>query len=84
MKKQYKEIEFSFGNIESAIAELKQHDGLVCGNFNGKMLYSDIDTVDSAYKKITGRSKEMYDQLLSEQRLEREKNERNIKMLYLD
>jgi len=55
--KNYKEIEFGFGNIESAIKELKSHKELVFGVFNGEKLYSDIDDVDSAYKKITGKTK---------------------------
>ena len=53
----YKEIEFGFGNIESAVKELKSHNELVCGSFNGQMLYSDIDDLDSAYVKITGKTK---------------------------
>lgn len=53
----YKEIQFGFGNIEDAVKELKSHKELVCGSFNGKILYSDIDTVDTAYKKITGKTK---------------------------
>lgn len=57
MEKNYKEIEFGFGDIESAVKELKSHNELVCGSFNGQMLYSDIDDVDSAYKKITGKTK---------------------------
>jgi len=57
MEKNYKEIEFGFGDIESAVKELKSHKELVCGSFNGKMLYSDIDDVDSAYVKITGQTK---------------------------
>lgn len=61
MKKKYKEIEFGFGNIESAVKELKSHNELVCGSFNGQMLYSDIDDVDSAYKKITGKTKAEFD-----------------------
>ncbi len=55
--KNYKEIEFGFGNIESAVKELKNQNELVCGSFNGTMLYSDIDDVDSAYVKITGKTK---------------------------
>lgn len=54
---QYKEIEFGFGNIESALEELKSYNELVCGSFNGQMLYSDTDTLDSAYLKITGKTK---------------------------
>jgi len=58
MKKNYRTIEFSAGqNIESAVKELKEYEDLVCGSFNGKVLYSDIDDVDSAYKKITGETK---------------------------
>lgn len=60
MEKNYKEIEFGFGNIESAVKELityKEKGELVYGEFNGQKLYSDIDDVDSAYKKITGKSK---------------------------
>lgn len=62
MKKSYKEIDFGFGNIESAVEELKSHKELVCGSFNGKMLYSDIDDLDSAYKKITGKTKAEFDE----------------------
>ena len=58
----YKEIEFGFGNIESAVKELKSHNELVCGSFNGQMLYSDIDDLDSAYVKITGKTKAEFDE----------------------
>lgn len=60
MKKKYRQIEFGFGDIESAVNKLKkawQKRELVCGVFNGTMLYSDIDDIDSAYKKITGKTK---------------------------
>ena len=60
-EQQYRKIEFGFGNIDSAIQELKSHKDLVCGSFNGTMLYSDIDDLDSAYKKITGRTKFEFD-----------------------
>lgn len=56
----YKEIEFYFGNIEDAVKELsvyKQKGEKVFITFNGQKLYSDIDTVDTAYKKITGKTK---------------------------
>ena len=62
MKKSYKEIQFGFGNIESAVKELKSHKELVCGSFNGIMLYSDIDGLDSAYMKITGKTKAEFDE----------------------
>jgi len=58
MEKNYREIEFMAGSgIESAVKELKSHSGLVYGSFNGQMLYSDIDDMDSAYVKITGKTK---------------------------
>jgi hypothetical protein len=61
--KKYKEIEFMAGtNIKSAVEELKNHKELVCGSFNGQMLYSDIDDIDSAYIKITGKTKGEHDE----------------------
>lgn len=54
----YRKIEPLLGSsIESVIEELKSHVGLVYCEFNGKILYSDIDDVDSAYKKVTGMTK---------------------------
>lgn len=60
--KKYKEIEFGFGGIESAVKELKSHNELVCGSFNGQILYSDIDDLYSAYVKITGKTKVEFDE----------------------
>ena len=61
MEKNYQEINFNIGDdIESAIKVLefwKSQDILVCGEFNGIMLYSDIDDIESAYEKIVGTSK---------------------------
>ena len=62
MKKNYRVIKFGFGDVESAMKELKSHEDLVCGSFNGKMLYSDIDDMDSAYKKVTGKTKFEFDE----------------------
>lgn len=63
MKKNYREIEFGVGqNIESAVKELKEHKDLVCGSFNGQMLYSDVDNMDSAFKKVTGKTKAEFDE----------------------
>ncbi len=42
--------------------ELKSHKDLVCGSFNGQMLYSDVDDIDTAYKKITGKTKAEFDE----------------------
>jgi len=58
----YRQIEFGFVNIESAVKELKSHKELVCGLFNGKMLYSDIDDLDSAYVKVTGKTKAEFEE----------------------
>lgn len=60
--KKYREIEFSLGSeIDSAIKELKSYKELVCGTFNGHKLYSDIDCVQTAYKKVTGSTKSEFD-----------------------
>lgn len=65
MGKNYRQIEFGAGEtIETSIKYLsgfKERGELVCGSFNGQMLYSDIDDVDSAYLKITGKSKADFD-----------------------
>ena len=70
MEKQYREIQLEFGgNIDSAMKllnEYKAKNELVFINFNGHELYSDIDDLDSAYVKVTGKTKEQFDE---EQRL---------------
>lgn len=66
MEKNYRKIEFGAGDrIERAVASLqkfKERGELVCGSFNGAMLYSDIDDIDSAYMKITGKTKAQSDE----------------------
>src|SRR6187399_3399844 len=66
MEKNYRKIEFSGGeNIESAIRYLsrfKESGELVYGEFNGTKLYSDVDDVDSAFKKIMGKTKAEFDE----------------------
>src|SRR5574344_2081843 len=62
MEKEYRKIEFRGGqSIETAVKELKSYEELVCGSFNDKMLYSDVDDVDSAYMKIIGKTKREHD-----------------------
>lgn len=62
-KKEYKEIKFMGGqDIESALAELKASGDLTYGMFNGVILYSDVDDINSAYKKITGLTKEQFEE----------------------
>ena len=76
MIKRYKEIQLEFGgNIVSAMKllnEYKAKNELVFINFNGHELYSDIDDLDSAYVKVTGKTKEQFDE---EQRLRHEEYE---------
>lgn len=61
----YKKIQFGAGDsIEKAMRDLarfKERGELVYGEFNGQKLYSDSDDVDSAYKKITGKTKPEFD-----------------------
>jgi hypothetical protein len=72
----YREIEFGFGNIEEAVKELKSHKDLVCGIFNGQVLYSDIDDIDSAYKKVTGKTKAEFDEAERKRQAEYEREKR--------
>lgn len=66
MEKKYKKIELECGeNIDSAIKllnEYKAKNELVFINFNGHKLYSDMDDLDSAYVKVTGKTKEQLDE----------------------
>ncbi|MFA5298523.1 MAG: hypothetical protein WC389_10005 [Lutibacter sp.] len=65
MEKNYRKIEFGAGDsIERAMKDLarfKERGELVYGEFNGKKLYSDIDDLDSAFKKVTGSTKSEFD-----------------------
>lgn len=80
MEKNYREIEFLAGqSLETAIKELKEHKDLVCGSFNGQMLYSDIDDLDSAFKKVTGRTKSEFDAECEKEHLEYEERKRKHK-----
>ena len=80
MDKNYRQIEFGAGqSIESAVKELKEHKDLVCGSFNGQMLYSDIDDVDSAFKKVTGKTKSEFDTEREKEHLEYEERKRKHK-----
>ena len=80
MGKKYKKIEFGAGNsIESAIKELnrfKEKNELVCGEFNGQKLYSHIDDLDSAYKKVTGKTKAEFDEAERKRNQEYEEEKR--------
>lgn len=68
MEKEYEQIEFVPGtNIDQAVNQLllcHENGRSVCGSFNGVMLYSDTVTIEAAYKKITGKTKKEFDELL--------------------
>jgi len=65
MQKKYQKIEFQVGeNLESAIEHLSKFNQmgiLAYGVFNDIELYSDIDDINSAYKKVLGNKKEDYE-----------------------
>ena len=65
MEKKYRKIEFGVGDsIERAMKDLarfKKRGELVYGEFNGHKLYSDVDDLDSAFKKVTDMTKAEFD-----------------------
>lgn len=72
MKKNYTKIDFYWGSLENAVKNLlkcrEETGALVCGEFNGHMLYSDTVTMDSAYLEVTGMTKEEFDRKQEEDR----------------
>lgn len=74
METNYRKIEFGAGDsIERAMRDLarfKERGELVYGEFNGQKLYSDIDDLDTAFKKVTGKTKAEFDE---ERKLENDK-----------
>jgi len=79
METNYRKIEFGAGDsIDRAIQDLKKfkkRGELVYGDFNGQKLYSDKDDLDSAYKKMTGKTKSEFDAELNAEN-ERRKQQR--------
>jgi len=73
----HRKIEFYFGTIAEAIEELKKYKDLVYLEFNGQKLYSDTDDINSAYLKVTGKTKEEVEeaQRLSNEKYEAEKRQ---------
>ena len=65
LKMEHRKIEFGVGDsIERAMQDLarfKERGEFVFGEFNGQKLYSDVDDLDTAYKKITGKTKADFD-----------------------
>ena len=82
-EKNYRQITFGAGeSIESAIKQLgryKDLNELVYGAFNGQKLYSDIDDMDSAFKKITGKTKAEFDKSEQERSDQHKEEERKHK-----
>lgn len=80
MNKRYRHIEVWAGTtIDSAIEELSKHEDLVCIDFNGQTLYSDVDNLDSAYKKITGKTKAEFDEAEKQRQIEYQAQEKKHK-----
>lgn len=72
----YKKLTSWAGDIDSAMAKLKGSDELVCCQFNGIWLYSDVDTIDTAYKKITGKTKAEFEAMIKERQDEYQEQKR--------
>lgn len=87
----YKEIQFSMaGTLEDAVKDLlhyRVNGKLVYGEFNGVYLYSDTVTMEEAYKKVFGFTKEELDKEQRElsDKIEklRNKHKENIPILTL-
>ena len=83
MNKNYRKIEFECGsNIEDAVNKLLYYgrrNVLVYGEFNGYPLYSDVVTLDGAYKDITGKTKAEFDKWEEEWRENYKKEKREHK-----
>lgn len=83
MEKNYRKIEFGAGDsIERAMNDLsrfKERGELVYGEFNGQKLYSDVDDLDSAFKKVTGSTKAEFDAEREKEHLEYEERKRKHK-----
>jgi len=81
MNKNYREIMLSAGStiqdVVNYLLEFKEKGILACADFNGKTLYSDTVTMDSAYLDIIGKTKSEFDNEQQErvERLEKAKRE---------
>ena len=75
-------IDFYFGDIDSAMKELSKYKAngvLAFIEFNGQKLYSDTDDLDSAYTKITGKTKAEFDSIQKAESDRYEEEERKHK-----
>ena len=74
----YRLIEFSLGgSIDTAIQQLKNEGVLCAGSFNGHILFSNVDDLDSAYLKITGKTKSEFDAEMKAQNDKYKEDKRN-------
>jgi hypothetical protein len=78
-----KELKFYLGsNIDTAHKVLvefsEKYNEPCCGNFNGKVI-SSSDSIDEAYVKVTGITKQQYDEYQKMQRMEYEDREKSHK-----
>ena len=82
----YRKIEFAAGeSIETVVAELLKHNRqgeLVCGCFNGHMLYSDKVTLDNVYLAVLGKSKAEYDKEKTEWIMREERKRKSMKHIF--
>src|SRR5574344_1594669 len=80
MSKTYKQIEIVCGyTIAECVLTLMRYASkkeFVCADFNGKMLYSDTVSMDSAYKEITGMTYYDFIEHENQMRKEIEKSEK--------
>jgi len=65
MKSKHKMIEVEAQNIDDMVAEFLEYHSrgeMVCTVFNGKTIYSDIVSIDSAYLDVTGKTKSEFEE----------------------
>ena len=78
MNSKYRMIEVDANNIDDMVAELLEYRSrgeMVCTIFNGKTIYSDNVSLDSAYLAITGKTKAEFEEF---KRMEEKKIEQRM------
>ena len=81
MENKYVKLSSPLGeSLDSVVKNLLEYNYLgqyACIDFNGHTLYSDVDTMDTAYMKIVGMSKSDYDTLEQKRHQEYQDAKRN-------
>ena len=80
MNSKYRMIEVEANNIDDMVSELlefRSRGEMVCTNFNGKTIYSDTVSLDSAYLAITGKTKAEFEELKRKEEKKIEERMRN-------